>query len=153
MNTTANVDPPADSIEPANNLRRRWGVVTTLLVGGIFIQAVFAGAMLSGEDWARTAHSVTAVLLIVATIASGLISLVGLRRIPHGVKLGLTLLSLAAAVILQTVVGKLTSQGANLLWVHIPVGVALVGFAGQAAARARRLGEKSTQPALAPHRA
>ena len=47
---------------------------------------------------------------------------------------------LAAAVFLQTAVGRATAKGDNLLWLHVPLGVALVGFAGQAAAVARKLG-------------
>jgi hypothetical protein len=38
-------------------------------------------------------------------------------------------------------VGTLSAKGANLLWVHVPLGVALVGFAAQAAAGVRRLGQ------------
>jgi hypothetical protein len=122
------------------NLRQWWSVITTLLVVAIFTEAVFAGAMLSGAGWARTAHSVTAVVLIASTATAGLVAVITLRRIPHGAKLGLTLLSLAAVVFLQIAVGKLSAGGANLMWVHVPLGVALVGFAGLAAARARRLG-------------
>ena len=65
----------------------------------------------------------------------------GLRRIPQGLKLGLTLLSLAALLLLQTALGRSAAHGAKLLWLHVPLGVALVGLAGQALAAARRLGE------------
>jgi hypothetical protein len=111
-----------------------------LLVVAIFAQAVFAGLMLSGVEWARAAHSATAIVLIASTLTAGLISLATLRRIAHGPKLGFTLLSLAAVVFLQTVVGRSVAEGANLMWVHVPLGVALVGFATQAVAGARRLG-------------
>jgi heme A synthase len=95
--------------------------------------------MLSGVDWARRAHSANAAILIVSTIAAGLVSAFTLRRVPHGSRLCLTLLSLAAAVCLQAAVGALSAKGANLLWVHVPLGVALFGFAVLAAAGARRL--------------
>jgi hypothetical protein len=111
-----------------------------LLVVAIFAQAVFAGLMLSGVEWARAAHSATAIVLIASTLAAGLISLVTLRDIAHGAKLGFTLLLLAVVVSLQTAVGKSSVEGANLMWVHIPLGVALVGFAMHVVAGARRLG-------------
>jgi hypothetical protein len=126
--------------DQSRSLRRWWSVITILLVVAVFSEAVFAGAMLSGVDWGRTAHSVNAVALIALTLTAGLVAAVTLRRIPHGAKLGLMLLSLAVVVFLQTAVGKLSTQGANLMWVHVPLGVALVGLATQAAAVARRLG-------------
>jgi hypothetical protein len=52
-------------------------------------------------------------------------------------KLGLALLSLAAMLLLQAAAGALTAKGTNLLWVHVPLGVALYGFAMRAAARLR----------------
>jgi hypothetical protein len=128
------------SSDRRRTLRQWWGAVTTLLAAAIFIQAAFAGAMLSGVDWARAAHASGAVVLIVAALAAGFVCIATLRRIPLGLKLGLTLLSLAAAIFLQTALGKMSTQGANLMWLHVPLGVALVGFAAQAAAAARRLG-------------
>src|SRR5262245_16417574 len=93
-----------DSNEPG--VRRWWRVVTILLAGAVFMQAILAGAMLSGEAWARAAHSATAIALVAATVVVGLVALIALRRVSHGMKLGLTLLSLAAALILQMVLGK-----------------------------------------------
>ncbi len=118
---------------------RQWGIVTTLLVVILFVEAAFAGAMLSGADWARKAHALTASVLTISAVLAALFALVTLRRIPGGLRLGLALLSLAALVIAQAVVGALAAKGANLLWVHVPLGVALFGFATQAAARARGL--------------
>jgi hypothetical protein len=125
---------------PRNNLRKWWMAISLLLVVAILIEAVFAGAMLSGADWSRRAHSVNAVILAGSTAVAGLIALVTLRRVPHGTKLGLTLLLLAAAVLLQIAAGKLSAEGGNLMWVHVPLGVALAGFAVMAAASARTLG-------------
>jgi hypothetical protein len=132
--------PDVSSNEPS--LRQWWSIITTLLVTVIFSETVFAGAMLSGEGWARAAHAVNAIILIASTTTAGLVSVVTLRRIPHGTKLGLTLLSLAAVVFLQIALGKLSAEGANLLWVHVPLGAALIGFAMLAAANARRLGRE-----------
>ena len=112
------------------------------MVTAVFAESVFAGAMLSGVDWARAAHSLTAALLTASTLIVGLVSIFMLRRIPHGPRLSLTLLSLAAVIFVQMVVGRFVAHGANLLWVHVPLGVALVGFAGRAAAVASRLGDE-----------
>ena len=127
-------------VDPSPSLRQWWSGIATLLVLAVFAQAVFAGLMLSGVEWGRTAHALNAGVLMASTLAAGLVSLVTLRRVPRGLKLGLTLLSLALVIILQAGVGKSAAQGANLMWVHIPLGVALVGLAGQAASVARRLG-------------
>jgi hypothetical protein len=138
----ARSDRPTDLEAPGANLRQGWSIIATLLVVGIFIEAVFAGAMLSGVSWARAAHAVTAIVLIFSATAAGLVALLALRRIPHGLKLGLTLLSLAGVVALQAALGKMTTQGDNLLWLHVPLGAALIGVAMLAAAWARRLGAK-----------
>ena len=141
MNTDAlQLSRPSVSREPGRRLRRGWGVVTALLVGGVFVQAVLAGAILSGIDWARPAHGALAALLVVAAVLAGLVALVTLRRTPNGAGLGLTLVALAVALALQAAVGSLAAKGANLLWVHVPLGVALLGFAAQAAAGVRKLG-------------
>ncbi len=121
-------------------LRQFWSVVTILLVVDVVIEAAFAGAILSGADWARGAHVVNGVVLIASTTVAGLAAIVTLRRIPHGMKLGLTLVSLAAVVFFQMAVGKLSAEGGNLMWVHVPLGAALVGFAVLAAACVSKLG-------------
>jgi hypothetical protein len=123
----------------SHKLRQWWRVITTLLVLVVIIEAVFAGAMLSGAGWARNAHAINAALLIAASCAAGVVSLITLRRIRHGLKLGLTLMSMSAAIVLQAALGALSAKGANLMWVHVPLGVALFGFAGHAAASARKL--------------
>jgi hypothetical protein len=126
--------------QPGRKLRLWWTVITASLLAATFSEAVFAGAMLSGVAWGRAAHSLNAAVLAAATLLAGIVSVVTLRRIPHGTKLGLTLLALAVVVVLQTVLGRFSAHGANLLWIHVPLGVALAGFAAQAAAGARRLG-------------
>lgn len=50
-------------------------------------------------------------------------------------------MALAAAVFVQTAIGHMAAKGAPLLWVHVPLGVALFGLAAQALACARRLGQ------------
>ena len=121
-------------------LRQFWSIITILLVVDLVIEAAFAGAILSGADWARRAHVVNAVILIASTALAGLAAIPTLRRISQGLKLGSALLSLAAVIGLQLAVGKLSAEGANLMWVHAPLGSALVGFAVLTAIHARRLG-------------
>ncbi|HVN01312.1 MAG TPA: hypothetical protein VMT68_13970 [Caulobacteraceae bacterium] len=127
-------------VEP-RRLRRWWIAVAILIVAAAFIEAVFAGAMLSGAAWARAAHGTGALLLIASTTVAGLVAVLTLRHVARGPRLGLILLSLAAAIFVQAALGAISAHGANLLWLHVPLGVALVGLAGQAVAIARRLGE------------
>ena len=133
----------ASSVSSGAGVVRWWRVVTILLAGAVFTQAIFAGAILSGEAWAHAAHSMTAIALVAATTVAGLVSLVTLRRVSSGTKLGLTLLALAAALLLQMALGKWSADGANLMWVHVPLGVALVGLAAQAVTVASHLGARN----------
>jgi hypothetical protein len=145
MNTVdaaVRLDGSTDAGQPGRNLRQWWTVLTVLLAATFFLEAVFAGSMLSGVSWARRAHAATAMILIVSTFTAGLIGVITLRRFRHGPRLGLTLLSLAVAAFVQAVLGALSAKGANLTWIHVPLGVALVGLAGLAAASARRLGKE-----------
>jgi hypothetical protein len=139
VNPAAHLHEPSGSSQSGRNLRQWWTVITVLLAAAFFMQAVFAGAMLSGAGWARKAHAASAMVLIVSTLTAGLVSVVSLRRIAHGLRLGLTLLSLAATAFVQGAVGALSAKGDNLMWIHVPLGVALVGLAGLAMAAARRL--------------
>jgi hypothetical protein len=132
---------PAVPNGQARTLRRRWGVITALIVAAVFIEAVFAGAMLSGAAWARAAHAASALALIASTVAAALFALVTLRRVRHGLNLGLMLLALAAVLFVQTALGVSAAHGANLLWLHVPLGVALLGLAALAVADARGLGD------------
>jgi hypothetical protein len=133
---------PIGSREAGRSRHQTWFVVTSLIVAAVFLEAVFAGAMWSGAEWARRAHTANAGLLIASTIAACLVSLVTLRRIAHGPRLGLVLLALAAAFLLQAAIGIVSTKGANLAWLHVPLGASLVGLAMQATHAARRLGRQ-----------
>lgn len=133
------LDRPAELNDEGRNRWTGWRVVTTLLLAGFFVEAVLAGAMLSGVGWARAAHGVTAAVLIGMALAAGLVSLATLRRARRGPQLAVLLLALAAAAFLQTALGGLSAKGVNLLWLHVPLGVALVGLAAQVVTGARRL--------------
>jgi hypothetical protein len=134
------LDQPAAAQEPGASLRQWWSVVAALLVTAIFVQAVLAGAMLSGFEWARLAHAANAVVVVAATVIAGLAAAVTLWRVPGGRKLGAFLQALAAAAVVQFAVGRMAAKGINVMWAHVPLGVALVGLAGQAVAAARKLG-------------
>ena len=122
------------------NRRRSWSFLTGSIATVLFVQAFLAGAMLSGFAWAPTAHRATAGFLIAATLTAGVVAITTLRRVGRGPGLGLMLLSLAMLEIIQTAIGRLSAEGANLMWIHIPLGVALVGFAAGSVTTARRLG-------------
>ena len=125
--------------DQSRNLWRWWSVITGLIALAVLFEAIFAGAMLSGADWAHRAHAVNAGILIASALTAGLVAVVTLRHIPHGLKLGWTLLSLGAVVFLQAAVGALSAKGAHLMWLHVPLGVAIFGFAVRATLRARGL--------------
>ena len=133
-------DPSTGANTPSRNLRLGWTVFTILLAGGFFLEAIFAGSILSGVTWARKAHAATAMILIASALTGALVGLVTLRRFRHGPRLGLTLLSLAAAALVQAALGAMSAKGANLTWIHVPLGVALVSLAGLAALAARGMG-------------
>jgi len=139
-NAAIQLEPATDSGGPSRRSRRWWSTATTGLVAALFLQAVFAGAMLSGVEWARPAHRMTAAVIIAWTLLAAVVSTIMLGRIAGGPKLSLALFGLAAAEFLQMAAGSAVAKGANLMWLHIPLGVALVAFAGAAAAMARRLG-------------
>jgi hypothetical protein len=123
--------------DQTRNSRRWWSAVTHLIGLAVLIESVFAGAMFSGLSWARTAHSVNAGVLLVSALVAGLVAVLTFRRVPHGLKLGLMLLSLAGMVVVQAALGALSAKGTHLLWIHVPLGVALFGLATRAAVIAR----------------
>lgn len=116
-----------------------WTAVARLLMIAVFTQSIFAGLLLSGELWGRTAHRATAFSLTAATLVAGIVALLTLRRNEHGPRFAASMLLFAAALIAQTVVGLRAANGERLLWLHVPLGVALTGFAAQLEASARRL--------------
>src|SRR5262249_39652566 len=103
----------------APGARAWWRAVSILLVIAIFLQALFAGGMLSGIAWARAAHMANGVLVVAATLAASLAAFVALRHVRGGLKLGLVLLALAAVLAVQFGLGRMAATGANLMWLHI----------------------------------
>jgi hypothetical protein len=132
--------------EVRNDRRRSvllgWIAITAFLALAVFAEACFAGAMLSGIAWAHAAHKANAAVLMASSLAASLAAVVMLWRVPQGRRLALSLLSLAVLLFVQAGIGTLSAKGANLLWVHVPLGAALVSFATQALLRAYSLGRE-----------
>lgn len=124
---------------------RAWSVLTRLLVVAVFTQSIFAGVLLSGEGWGRTAHGITALALVAVTLIAGIAAALTVRG-TGGDASRLTVLLFALAVILfaQAAIGRLSAEGQNLLWLHVPLGVALVGLTVQPARIAGRLARRGT---------
>jgi hypothetical protein len=123
-----------------SKLRNLWSIIAVSLVTVIFMEAALAGAILSGIDGALKAHMVVAGIMVASTILAGSVSVITLRRVQGGGSFSFILVVLAALTTFQMAIGKLSAHGANLLWAHVPLGVALFGLAALAVVRARRLG-------------
>jgi len=120
-------------------LGRGWTWLTTVTMWVIFLQSVTAGRMLAGDDWARTTHRATAGLVTLVVLAAGLGALAVLRDRTGGRRLALVLIVLASCLIVQYRLGAAAAGGRDVLWLHVPVGVALFGFSLRANMLARRL--------------
>jgi len=118
---------------------RGWVGFTTVAMWAIFLQSVTAGRILSGDDWARTAHRTTAGLSFLVILAAGLAALAVLRERTGGRRLALVLVALAVCLFVQHGLGTAAADGEDTLWLHIPFGIAIVAFAAQANMLARRL--------------
>ena len=118
---------------------RGWVAFTTVAMWVIFLQSVTAGRILSGDDWARTAHRTTAGLLILGTLGAGLAALAVLRGRTGGRRFAVVLVALAVCLFIQHGLGTAAADGEDTLWLHVPFGVAIVAFAAQANILARRL--------------
>jgi hypothetical protein len=118
---------------------------TTVALWAIFLQSITAGRILSGDDWARTAHSATAWLLFLTVLGSGLAALATSGGRTGGRRLGAVLVALAVCLFVQSGLGAAAAEGEDTLWLHIPFGVATILFAAQASRLARRLGSGASR--------
>lgn len=118
---------------------RLWAVSTWLLLAAVFSQSIFAGFLLSGDEWGRTAHGFMALGLVATTLVVGIAAAITLRHAPQGRRLAAWLFALAVCLAIQTVVGRRSAEGEDLLWLHVPLGVALVGLTLQPVRVARRI--------------
>jgi hypothetical protein len=119
---------------------RGWIAFTTIITVGVFFQAVTAGRILVGDGWARDIHRATAGLLLVAAIAGGIVAVVRLRDRAGGREFGLMLVAMGVALLVQYGLGSAAADGKDTLWIHIPLGVALLALMMRLEMRARRIG-------------
>ncbi len=117
-----------------------WAALARLLTIAVFAQSIFAGVFLSGEGWGRTAHRLTAYGLVAITLAAGVVAMVALSSTGVGRQFAFRFVGFGIGLVIQMTVGILAADGERLLWLHIPLGVALVGAAAglEGAARALR---------------
>lgn len=135
MSTIAEPAVPADRA-PA----RTWAMFTTVLTWAVFLQAVTAGRVLTGDDWARDVHRTTAGVLFLVAVGGGVVALVRLRDRARGRQFGLVLLAIGVGLFAEHGLGTAAADGEDTLWIHVPLGVALVALLAQATNLARRVG-------------
>ncbi len=128
--------PPPAGRAPA----RTWTVFATVLTWAVFLQAVTAGRILTGDEWARDVHRIAAGLLVVVAVVGGLVALVRLRDRAGGGRFGLSLVVMGVALLVQHGLGTAAADGRDTLWIHVPLGVALVALMTRVDMLARRLG-------------
>ena len=118
---------------------RGWIVFTSILTSAVFLQAITAGRILSGDEWARNAHRAVAGLVVAAAAVGGAVALVRLRDRAGGRRFGLMLMALAVGLLVQYALGTAAADGDDTLWIHVPLGVALVTLMMRLGVFARRI--------------
>ena len=141
MSTAAGPAVPAEPVAGAP--ARAWALFTTVLTWAVVLQAVTAGRILTGDDWARDVHRTAAGLLLVVAVGGGVLALVRLRDRARGRRFGLLLVAIGVGLFVQHGLGTAAADGEDTLWIHVPLGVVLVGLLAQAGQFARRVGGPS----------
>jgi hypothetical protein len=133
---------PVVPAEAAGNRQqaRPWVVFTTVLTWAVFLQAVTAGRILSGDEWARDVHRSAAGLLFLVAIGGGVVALVRLRDRALGRRFGLMLVAIGVGLLVQHGLGTAAADGEDTLWIHVSLGVALVVLLTRTSQFARRVG-------------
>ena len=122
---------------------RAWIVFTSVLTLAVFAQAVTAGRLLAGDQWARDVHRAAAGLLVISAIVGGLIALVRLRGCAGGSRFGLLLVAAGVGLLVQYGLGTAAADGEDTLWIHVPLGVAFVTLMMRLNRRARTIARPS----------
>jgi hypothetical protein len=117
-----------------------WIAFTTILTWAVFLQAVTAGRILTGDDWARDVHRTSAGLLVMAAVVGGLVALVRLSDRAGGRRFGFMLVATGVGLFVQYGLGTAAAHGDDTLWLHVPLGVAFVALMMPLNMQARRLG-------------
>jgi hypothetical protein len=138
MSTAAGPAAPAESVDrrPA----RAWATFTTVLTWAVFLQAVTAGRILTGDEWARDAHRTAAGLLFLVAVGGGVVALVRLRDRARGRRFALMLVAIGVGLLVEHRLGTAAADGEDTLWIHVPLGAALIGLLVQLSQLARRVG-------------
>jgi hypothetical protein len=105
-----------------------WIVFTTVLVCAVFLQAVTAGRILTGDEWARDVHRTVGAILFLVAVGGGAVALVRLRGRTGSRRFGLMLVAIGVVLFVQHRLGTAATDGDNTLWIHVPLGVALLGL-------------------------
>ncbi len=126
-------------IDDAPGSAAAWAALARVLMIAVFAQSIFAGIFLSGEGWGRAFHRFTAYGLVAMTLAAGIVAVVALARTEVGRRFAFRLVAFGLGLVVQMVLGMLSAEGERLLWLHIPLGVALVGAAAGLEGAARTL--------------
>ena len=119
---------------------RAWIAFSTILTLVVFFQAVTAGRILAGDEWARDVHHTVASLLILATVGGGIVALVRVRGRTGGRRFGLMLVAIGVMLFVHHRLGTAATDGDNTLWIHVPLGVALLGLVVETMHLACRVG-------------
>jgi hypothetical protein len=118
-----------------------WIVFARLLLLATYAQSIFAGVFLSGKIWGRDAHEMNAGILVTVSFIAGALALFALKDVSGGRRYAVAMLAFAIAITIQYGIGEQVADGERLLWLHIPFGVALIGWSAEMATVARRLGK------------
>jgi hypothetical protein len=141
MSAAAGPAVPVASAESGDRVpARAWVVFTTVLTWAVLLQAITAGRILTGDEWASDVHRSAAGLLVLVAIAGGVVALVRLRDRARGRRFGLVLVAIGVGLFVQHGLGTAAADGEDTLWIHVPLGAALVGVLVQASQLARRVG-------------
>ena len=112
---------------------------STALMWSVVLQAVAAGRVLEGDDWARNLHRGFGGILLLTAVTGGVVSLVRLGNRAVGRRFGLMLIVIGIATYVEFHLGSAAADGEDTLWLHVPLGVALVALLAHATHLARRI--------------
>lgn len=118
-----------------------WSGIARLLMVATFAQAFFAGVFLSGELWGRDLHRFMGFTIAGISVVLAVIAVVSLREESEGRRFALSLVGFAVMVAIQLALGLAYAEGTRTLWLHLPLGVGLVGAAAGLETTARQLGQ------------
>jgi hypothetical protein len=142
MSQEATLTPGSPVDAPGQNGKiLAWTIFARLFLIAIYAQSIFAGVFLSGKVWARDAHETNAGILVMVSFIAGALALFSLRDVSGGRRYAISMLALAVGITIQYAIGEEIADGERLLWLHIPFGVALIGWSAEMATVARRLGK------------